>query len=173
MCFETSIIHPNTSKINIGRLAFEITAIRDRLIHERVRLQTDHPCLKPGIDARLTCFSKYENVLNSFQLGCVFWDTCLLSPDWWDKTTNYLEGDRQHLRGQFQIFLKLGLVHSSFSAIESGLRMFMRAVDATAHAGGNVEFKRIYDDLLAKRLSRSMPEFVDLLGYQAAAWGCI
>jgi hypothetical protein len=162
MSTDAQLIHP-TGKVNIAELCLRTEAIKDRLIDERYRLQVDYPHLRPSFDARLTCFSKLENVLGSFQLGCVFWAENLMSPDWWKKRTSYPESDLPILRGEFHVFLKLGLVHLSFSAVESNLRIFMRAIDPSAHAGSSHEFKRVYDDLFLRRLSAPMPIYVELL----------
>src|ERR1700694_3018231 len=163
MSTDAQLIHPATGKVNITELCLRTEAIRDRLVDERIRLQVDYPHLRPSFDARLTCFSKLENILGSFQLGCAFWAENLMSPDWWKKRTSYPESDLPILRGEFHVFLKLGLVHLSFSAVESNLRIFMRAIDPSAHAGSAHEFKRIYDDLLLRRLSAPKPIYVELL----------
>jgi len=157
------LIHPITGQVNVAQLAAEITAIRDRVIDEKLRLQVALPALSPTIDVRITCFSKFQNLLGSLQLGCGFWGLNLLSTEWWNRHTSYPEPDRPILRSEFQMFLKLGLVQFSFSAVESSLRVFMRAVDAGAHAGATVEFKRVYDDLLLRRLVTPMPGHVELL----------
>jgi len=164
---EPPLIHPTTGQINVARLTAEITAIRDRLIDEKAKLQSEHPNWKIATDIRLTCFSKFENVLSSFQLGCVFWDMNLLSDEWWDKVTDYPKVDRALLRREFQLFLKLGLVHLSFSAVESSLRIMMRALDSTAHAGASVEFRRINSDFFEQRLSKPMPYHIELLDMAA------
>lgn len=161
------LIHPTTGQINVARLTAEITAIRDRLIDEKAKLQSEHPNWKIATDIRLTCFSKFENVLSSFQLGCVFWGMNLLSDEWWNKVTDYPKVDRALLRREFQLFLKLGLVHLSFSAVESSLRIMMRALDSTAHAGASVEFKTIYSDFFEQRLSKQMSYHIELLDMAA------
>lgn len=158
-----ALIHPITGQVNVAQLAAEITAIRDRAFDEKLRLQADFPALNPANDVRITCFSKFQNVLGSLQLGCGFWGLNLLSTDWWNRNTSYPEPDRPILRNEFQMFLKLALVQFLFSAVESSLRVFMRAIDAGAHAGASVEFKRVYDDLLLKRLVTPTPGHVELL----------
>jgi len=164
---ERPLIDPKTGLINVDRLTGEITVIRNRLIDEKAKLQSEHPNWKIAADIRLTCFSKFENVLSSFQLGCVFWDMNLLSDEWWDKVTVYPKVDRALLRREFQLFLKLGLVHLSFSAVESSLRIMMRALDSTAHTGASVEFRRIYSDFFKQRLSKPMPYHIELLDMAA------
>jgi hypothetical protein len=164
---EPPLIHPTTARINVARLTTEITAIRDRLIDEKAKLQSEHPNWKIATDIRLTCFSKFQNVLSSFQLGCVFWDMNLLSDEWWDKVTDYPEFNRPLLRREFQLFLKLGLVHFSFSAVESSLRIMMRVLDSTAYAGATVEFRKIYNDFFKQRLSKPMPCHIELLDMAA------
>lgn len=159
----TDLIHPITGKLNVPDICARAEKIRDRLIDEQSLLRTDNPRLRSGFDARLTCFSKLQNVLGSFQLGCAFWSMNLLSPNWWKTSTTYPESEQPILRSEFQAFLKLGLVHLSFSAIESSLRVLMRAIDPSAHAGATVEFKKIYYDLLLHRLSSPRPDFIELL----------
>lgn len=73
------------------------------------------------------------------------------------------ESDRKIYRMEYQAFIKLGLVQLSFSTVESSLRIFMRALEPEAHAHATSEFKRIYDDLLLRRLTRPQPDLVELL----------
>jgi hypothetical protein len=162
-----ALIHPETGQINVARLAEEVTAIRDRVIDERLRLESDCPHVRPEFDVRITSLGKLQNVLTSFQLGCAFWAMDLMSPEWWDKMTDYPEAERTLLRSEWQMFLKLGLVHFSFSAVESSLRAVMRTIEPTAHAGSTLEFKRLYDDLLLHRLSAPRPAHVELLDMAA------
>lgn len=160
---QTPLIHPISGQINIARLAEEITNIRNRLVDASEKLLEENPHYNREIDIRITCFAKYQNVLNSFQLGCGFWGINLLNPAWLTEYTTYTEKDYPVLRLEFQGFLKLGLVHFSFSAIESSFRAYIRHLDPTAHNGATSEFKRIYTDLLENRLSCKKPQWVELL----------
>lgn len=162
MSADSQLIQPATGKVNVTELCIRAEALRDRLIDEQIHLQVDYPHWRLDCDARLTSFTKLQNVLGSFQLGCFFWASDLLSSDWWKKFT-YTERDQSTYRSEFQVFLKLGLVHLSFSAVESSLRIFMRSIDSSVHAGSTLDFKRVYDDLLLRRLSTPMPVYVELL----------
>lgn len=163
----SQLIRPTTGALDVAQLLHEAERLRNHLIAEQVRLQTDFPHLRVSYDARLTCLPRLQNVLDSFYLGCSFWATYLLSDSWWQSWTNCVEADRPILRRGFQQFLRLGLIHLSFSSVESSLRVFMRARDPVAHANATAEFKRIYDDLLMRRLSLPKPGSVELLDMAA------
>ena len=163
----SDLIHPATGKLNVARLHAEAARLRNELLDSQSKMGVDYPHLRLGFDARLTCFARLINVLGSFYLGSSFWLNSLLSAKWWQSSTNCPVSDRQLLRNEFQQFLKLGLVHFSFSSVESSLRVFLRAIDPAAQSGAAAEFKRVYDDLLLRRLSAAKPTAVELLDMAA------
>ncbi|KAA9035541.1 hypothetical protein FW778_21530 [Ginsengibacter hankyongi] len=165
---ETELIHLTTKQINIVELVNRLTEIRDRIYDNKAVIVEKFPLLNDKIDCRITGLSKLINVINSSNLGCAFWAKNLLHHQWWIENTSFNDSDETLLRMEFQNFIKLGLFHFSFSAIESTLRCIMRGIDPSAHFGAAVEFKRIYDDLIRNRLTAIRIDFIELLDFFSA-----
>jgi len=58
---------------------------------------------------------------------------------------------------------KIAAIQGGFSAIESTLRVLLRAVDAGACGGGMAEFKSIYECLFRTKLTNQPSEGIELL----------
>lgn len=116
----------------------------------------------PKKDARITAFSKMINLFNSVELALTIVSKYLLDLNWW-KATNIPEYAARHYVKEFRSFLKIGFVHSLFSATESSLRLFLRTLDPTACDGGTGSFKSVYDCLLRSNLSTYSSESIKTL----------
>lgn len=126
------------------------------LIAVKSDLRTRNPTWAEGVDARLTVFAKCVNVTQPTFLALAHIHHHLVSPSWWMER---LQIDLSKRGDELQIYLlnysefvKAAYLHQSFSATESALRVFLRALDAAACDGGTAEFKSIYDALLNKVL---------------------
>ena len=131
----------------------------------KARVVYQHPEWNEANDARLTVFAKLINVLNSVHLAMVLIGDSLLDPGWWIRTGGQLpdESDRRIYIDEFAMSAKLNLVVMAFSAVESTMRLILRAIDPNACSRGTAEFKGVYECLLKTKLSATPPDSTDLL----------
>lgn len=61
------------------------------------------------------------------------------------------------------MFVKMGFLQFVFSSIESSFRLFVKAIDSNACAGGTAEFKNIYAFLLTRFGLQKWEPLLDLL----------
>lgn len=138
--------HLRATRVRLGRLAHSVEAA--------------HPSWRPTSDARVACFGKFANIIESTELGLKFLDEYLTHAEWW--AANYAplpsSEDVAICVGEFSQFNKAALVQLAFGAIESSLRVFLRALDSTACSGGTAEFKSIYDCLLRTKVRLPKPD---------------
>lgn len=75
----TPLMAPD-GRVNVKELCAQAGQLTDRVIAARAQVRQESPHYNTRLDARVTCFSRFENVLGSFQLSCAFWMNHLLSP---------------------------------------------------------------------------------------------
>lgn len=134
---------------------------RQRLAKVRDELATTHGW--SVFDIRLSVFTKIENAVGSTALG-------------FESMTEFLSLHRRHRDGSMRApieqsvstelaaFYKLGFMQFVFSAIESSLRSFLRALNSKAANGGTAEFKAIYECLLRTELALlRAQDWIDML----------
>jgi hypothetical protein len=100
------------------------------------------------------------NVFNSLLLASVFARNSITSGNW--RETLGAEEFSIWVQ-EYDGFLKIGFVQAVFLAIESSLRVFLRALDPTACKGGMAEFKSIYECLFKSKLYVCPIDGVELL----------
>lgn len=146
-------------------LISEIQQVRDSFYTSKDRLMAAHSSWDKDRDARVTLFHKCANVLNDVQLGLVFIQFHLTQQQWWKSIAkkNIPDHDKQIYINEFGMFVKMGFLQFVFSSIESSLRLFVKAVDPSACAGGTAEFKNIYAFLFARFGLQKWEPLLDLL----------
>jgi len=143
----------------------EIESLRDHTDNQKREIMLKYPSWDVIHDARLTIFAKVINVANSTQLALTFIGQHLLDPFWWQNTAKEaIPSDSANIYiNEYNNFTKIGFVQFVFSSIESGFRIFLRALDPTACNNGAAEFKSIYECLLKSKLSSTPKESIELL----------
>ena len=115
-------------------------------------LKASHPHWDKKTDARVTAFAKCGNTLTDIHLGTLLLMTSLKNDSWWatvfPKTIHPIL--RTRLAQEFDMFLKMGLVHFLFSGVESSYRLFLKALDAKACSEGTGSFESVYVCLLTR-----------------------
>ena len=143
---------------DIHRLIEKLQLVRDQFMDDKDAVIAIYSFVPSKHDARITAYSKTINVLNSLQLAFTFISKHLLNDQWWETVArNTIPGpDKQIYANEFANFTKVSFVQGLFLAIESSLRLFLRAIDPTACNGGMAEFKSIYECLFRSKLN-TMP----------------
>jgi len=143
----------------------QLEQIRDQTVQNKESVMALYSNFDPRKDARITAFSKMINIFNSVQLALIFISEHLLDLNWWKAISREVipVSDVRRYVAEFMNFSKIGFVQSLFSATESSLRLFLRALDPAACDGGTGPFKSIYDCLFTTKLSACPPEGVELL----------
>jgi len=123
--------------------------------------------IDPNDDVRITTFGKLCAAAVNAQLGMALVAQYLQYEGWWSANCPGLVGTgRQQTLENFVDMLRISLVLSAFSAVESSLRVILKELDPTAANGSTGEFKSVYECLLKSKLSRkyeSECELLDLL----------
>ena len=111
-----------------------------------------HPHWAKKRDARITAFAACGNTLTNIHLGMLLTKTCLNNSTWWSAVfPNALDPIlRVRLSQEYDMFLKMGLTHFLFSAVESSYRLFLKALDDQACSGTTAAFESIYVCLLTR-----------------------
>ena len=150
---------------DIHRLIEELQLVRDRFADDKIAVVAVYSSVNPRHDARITAYSKAINVLNSLQLAFTFISKHLLHKQWWESVARERipNVDKQIYANEFANFTKVAFVQCMFLAIESSLRLFIRALDPAACNGGMAEFKSIYECLFKSKLSTSPSDGIALL----------
>lgn len=115
-------------------------------------------------DARLTVLNKCSSVLITISLGYVFIHKCLTKENWW-KANSTLPIDREQMTqagNEFEMFLRIGLIHNILYAVESSFRIYVRKIDPQACSNGIAEFKSIYEWLLKRANLKKYFPLLDL-----------
>jgi len=143
---------------DIHRLIEQLQPVRDRFHDDKAAVIAIYGSINPKHDARITAYSKAINVLNSVQLAFTFISKHLLHGQWWQAVARspIPDSDKQIYANEFANFTKIAFVQGIFLAIESSLRLFLRALDPGACNNGMAEFKSIYDCLFSSKL-RAVP----------------
>jgi len=149
----------------VHKLIKQLELVRDRAVEDKNAIIQLYSSVDPKHDARITAFSKLINILNSVQLALTFISKHLLHKEWWDSIANepISDADKQIYANEFANLIKVAFVHGAFSAVESSLRLFLRALDPIACNGGMAEFKSIYDCLFKSKLATEPIEGSQLL----------
>lgn len=149
---------------DVHRLIERLEPVRDRAMDDKRAVSALYAGVSPQHDARVTAFAKHFNVWNSLQLGFTFVSKHLLYHSWWEDvaTASIPDRDKQIYATEFGNLLKLGFVQGVSSAVESSLRIFLRALDPVACKGGMAEFKSIYECLFKSKLA-TVSEAIALL----------
>lgn len=147
-----------------------IENLRDHADTQKQTLMSRFPSWDQIHDARLTTFSKLINVSNSTQLALTFAGQHLVDPIWWQHTAKEAihHNDMTIYVNEFLNFAKIGFVQFTFSSVESGLRILLRAIDPSACSRGTAEFKSVYECLFRSKLASSptgAAELLDLLRF--------
>ncbi len=139
--------------------------VRDKTVDDKRDIIILYTNIDPKHDARITAYSKTINVFNSLQLALTFISKHLLHKQWWDAVASKIipDDDKQIYVNEFTNLTKVGFVQGIFSAVESSLRLFLRALDSTACNGGISEFKSIYECLFKSKLASNPREGIALL----------
>jgi hypothetical protein len=106
-------------------------------------------------DARLMAFSKCLHILNTIKLSLMFAEDAMKPArnEWWKayyQTEPDLEWVGVDYLNQLDIILRIGFIQFIFAAMESTLRVILRALDPKACRGGTATFESIYRCLLKK-----------------------
>jgi len=128
--------------------------LRVRLGALETELEASHPGWIVRSDARLTCFAKLANTVESAELALKFLDECLAKGSWWAANYNPMptSADTSIYIQEFSQFAKTGMLQLAFGAVESSFRVFLRAIDPEACEGSTREFKSVYECLLRTKL---------------------
>ncbi|MFX1538020.1 MAG: hypothetical protein ACFFDI_27820 [Promethearchaeota archaeon] len=142
------------------RLGTLVLPLCEEVKKDREAMLLLYSAFDPNRDARLTSFVKLINVFNSLLLASVFARNSIASGSW--KETLGAEEFSIWVQ-EYDGFLKIGFVQAVFLAIESSLRIFLRALDPMACKGGMAEFKSIYECLFKSKLSGCPADGFELL----------
>lgn len=150
---------------DIHKLTKQIETVRDAFDRDRAEITAIYSAMDPKHDARITAYTKTKNILNSVQLALVFISKHMLHNQWWKITfpKPVSDTDKQIYIKEFANLAKIAFVQGIFMALESSLRLFLRALDSTACNGGMAEFKSIYECLFRSKLSAIPADGVPLL----------
>lgn len=149
----------------VHKLIEQLQTVRDQAVDNKNAILALYSGMNPKHDARITAFSKFINVLNSLQLALTFVSKHLLHNEWWSwiARENIPNVDKQIYANEFANFAKVGYVQGIFLAVESSLRLFLRALDPSACNGGMAEFKSIYECLFNSKLAANPAGGIALL----------
>lgn len=150
---------------DIHRLIEQLQPVRNQFADDKAAVIAIYSSVTPKHDARITAYSKAINVLNSVQLAFTFISKHLLHGQWWEAVARnpIPNPDKQIYANEFANFTKIAFVQGLFLAIESSLRLFLRAIDPAACNGGMAEFKSIYECLFKSKLNAVPPNGIALL----------
>jgi hypothetical protein len=145
-----------------------VDLIEDYLRHAGSELQallSRHPEWEVTEDARAATLNRMISVGNCAHLALALSGRYLTSPEWWitELGISHTEENRKAYTVEFVQFAKIGFLQSTFSCMESGLRIILREIDSTACNNATSAFKSVYDCLLKSKLSAEPPNAVDLL----------
>ena len=149
----------------VHQLIQQLEPVRYKFADDKMAVAAVYSSVNPKHDARITAYSKAINVLNSLQLSLTFISKHLLHNQWWQAVARnpIPDQDKQIYANEFANFTKIAFVQGMFLAIESSIRIFLRALDSTACNGGMAEFKSIYECLFRSKLSAAPPDGIALL----------
>ena len=149
----------------IHQLIEQLQPVRDAFVDDKAEVMAIYSSIDPKHDARITAYSKAINVLNSVQLAFTFISKHLLHGQWWEAVARnpVPDQDKQIYANEFANFTKIAFVQGIFLAIESSLRLFLRALDPVACNSGMAEFKSIYECLFKSKLSTIPSDGIALL----------
>ena len=115
-------------------------------------------------DARLTILNKCSSILIAINLGYVFIHKCLSKEQWWRENSTLPINHPQMVSGgnEFEMMLRISLIHNILYSVESSFRIYVRAIDSSACSGGHSEFKGIYEWLLKRTGLQCHSSLLDL-----------
>ena len=131
-----------------------LQTIKENAINDTQQLTVANSTWNPQKDARLLSLGKFINVCERTQFGLHIL-TKLLDDDWYQSNMeNETQQDPDYkmiLTVEFEKSLKYGFGMSLFTLIESGFRIFLRAVDPIACKGATGTFDSIHKSLLGSK----------------------
>lgn len=145
----------------------QLVEVRARAQRVHESLGTAHPAWPVGRDGRLTALAKISNVLTAAEFAVLFIERHLSDATWWTATFTQRpsSADAVIIVTEFSQFSKGGLLEGAYGAVESSLRVILRALDPVACNGGTAEFKSVYDCLLRSKLVPPCLDDVELLDF--------
>lgn len=149
---------------DLNRLNEDLKGLQHWMVDAREALAGD-PVRWRDDDARLTMFNKCSNVASSTMLGVALMAHHLCVPAWW-KEKGGIPASRETMQyacDEFNMFLRISFIQGIFFAVESSLRVFVRALDSNACGGGCAEFKSIYEWLLKRLQLQKHRDLLDLV----------
>lgn len=146
-------------RYEIERLAH----VHDQLLMLRKRVSSRFPEWAES-DARLSWFSKTSHVVRSVMLALLFDSEFLATDELWGSLPGFADSpqERASSRGQFDIFVKTGLLGSVLATTESSMRPIVKSVFPGACDNGTAEFKSIYSCLLSRLELQAFEVSLDL-----------
>jgi hypothetical protein len=150
---------------DVAKLIKDVESILNQAVQDRKEVISVYPSVDRQRDARITAFSKLIDVLRSVQLSLIFVSKHLMNKSWWHSVCKnpIPEGETKSYMDGFGRFVKFGLVHGTFSCVESSMRVFLCALDPGACSRGTAEFKSVYECLLKSKLSACPSDAIELL----------
>jgi hypothetical protein len=94
-----------------------------------------YPKIRKEKDGRVTFFSKSIIVIDSVTMCCIFAERHLSNNKWWTTSASLYSlnpppvESRRPMNEGFKQFVLLDCFHFMFSALESSIRLFTRAID--------------------------------------------
>jgi len=135
----------------IGHLTERLDGVSRALRTEQDSQKENNPQWDFREDARLTVFATTGHVVTDVSLGLDYERRHLVDKRWWKRRyPNTTPRDAHSHAAEFHMFLKMGLVHFLFCAVESSFRAYVRCLDADACKQGTAELKSVYEWLFGK-----------------------
>jgi hypothetical protein len=143
------------------RLFRRLASVAEKTVRTRDQLGVAYPAWSVGKDARLNVFLRLHNQVKPTLFVTRALEDHFCRPEWWSDHLGQTPSETQILVELLNLsqFTKIGLLHQSFSTIESFCRAILKAVDATACNGATAAFKTIYEHLLGTRLGLSADDY--------------
>jgi hypothetical protein len=141
-----------------------LTDIRNQAVESVERLMGLYGFIRAESDGRTASADHIVAVLSPILISARHLQDNLSGREWWDQTVKQMQhgqpqaplesGQIQRENDYYMSFLTTSFPIFLFSVFESGLRKLVRALDASACAGGGAEFVSIHEWLF-KRLRKS------------------
>jgi len=123
-------------------------------------LRAKHPEWPAG-DTRTALFGKCTTTLGCAGIYRRLFESGVVRRDFWPPYLS--ESHIEYRILDADTLLVVGTLQACFSAIESSLRLILRAIDPEACSGGLAEFKNVYSTLLARTGFSLYEPHLDLL----------
>ena len=145
----------------VGRMLYN----EAQACYERIKMLRDcHSGWHRDHDARISGFAKLGNVQSSVALGIKFYADNLIDPDWWaEHSDGYSAEDKRRINLAYVDLERIAFIQGGVSAVESTLRVLLRAIDPSACNKGLASFRSIYECLFRSKLATEPQEGIALL----------